>query len=66
MIFLSGYEEFALMLVRTLQLQLHLPLFQIPLPANAITFIEQMMVVVKFDVMDYIWKWGDYGFWGEN
>ena len=24
------------------------------------------MVVVKFDVMEYIWKWGDYEFWGEN
>jgi hypothetical protein len=25
-----------------------------------------MMVVVKFDVMDYIWKWGSYSFWVEN
>jgi hypothetical protein len=47
-------------------LEIHLPFFLIPFPANAIKFIEEMMVVVKFDVMEYIWKWGDYEFWGEN
>ena len=25
-----------------------------------------MMTVVKFDVMEYIWKWYQYSFWGEN
>jgi len=24
------------------------------------------MVVAKFDVMEYIWKWYQYTFWGEN
>ncbi len=54
------------MLVRTLQLQLHLPIFLIVFPANVIIFIEGMMTVVKFDVMEYIWKWYKYSFWGEN
>ena len=24
------------------------------------------MSVVKFDVAEQIWKWGDYDWWGEN
>jgi hypothetical protein len=57
MILASKYEILLLMLVRTLQLQLHLPIFLIVFPANTIIFIEGMMTVVKFDVMEYIWKW---------
>jgi len=36
------------------------------LPANALNFIEDMMEVVKFDVMELIWRWNDYAFWGED
>ena len=54
------------MLARTLQLQLHLPMFLIVFPVNAIIFIEGMMTVVKFDVMEYIWQWYQYAFWGKN
>jgi hypothetical protein len=36
------------------------------IPENAIILIEGMMFVVKFDVMEYIWKWNKYPFWGEN
>jgi hypothetical protein len=55
MILASKYEILLLMLIRTLQLQLHLPIFLIVFPANAIIFIEGMMTVVKFDVLEYIW-----------
>ena len=45
-----------MMLVRTLQLQLHVAIFQTVMPSNAVAFIKEMMIVVKFDVLGY-WEW---------
>ena len=53
----SKYGLYYLLLVRTLQLLAHLPILQVPFPQITLLFIEQLMVVLKFDVMDYIWKW---------
>jgi hypothetical protein len=31
-----------------------------------ILFNEQMMVLLRFDVFEYIWQWYDNPFWGED
>jgi hypothetical protein len=43
-------------LVNGMQLIIHMPIFGIPFPENTMTFIENLMPIVLFDVLDYFRK----------
>ena len=43
-------------LVNGMQLIIHMPIFLIPFPSNTMAFIENLMPIVLFDVLDYIRK----------
>ena len=46
----DGFIEYMLLMYRSLQLILHLPIFQIIVPANVLIFIEAAITVVQFDI----------------
>jgi len=39
-----------------MQLIIHMPIFGIPFPENTLMFIEDLMPIVSFDVLDYFRK----------
>ena len=46
----DGFIEYMLLMYRSLQLILHLPIFQIIVTANVLIFIEAAITVVQFDI----------------
>jgi hypothetical protein len=48
------------LMVRALQLVIHLPIFQIQFPANVILYFSIIIRLVAFDVLDNIWSWQRY------
>ena len=51
--------RFMFILVRALQMILHLPLMLVLFPANVMTFIEIMIPTVGFDILEAILNWED-------
>ena len=56
-LFFSNNGLYYLLLIRNLQLIAHLPILLVPFPVLTILFIDSLMVVLKFDVMEYLWLW---------
>ena len=57
--------NFMFMMVRSLQMIMHLPLFQIIFPANVMTTIQILIPAVSFDIMESLLNWEvfeDYGY----
>lgn len=46
-----------LILIRTLQIILHLPLLQVLFPANFITMVEILIPVLSFDILESTVDW---------
>jgi len=44
-------------MIRSLQLTTHLPMLRIVLPANLMTFIEQLIPVLGFDLLGALFDW---------
>lgn len=56
--------RYMFIMVRSLQLILHLPMLQIVFPANVMTLISIIIPVVGFDVLESFmdWEWLDGAF----
>ena len=52
---LSGGGLFFLMLIRSLQIVLHLPLLKVIFPANVIMIFTYIISVAMFDILDSDW-----------
>lgn len=48
-------DHFILM-INSLQIAMHIPLFSIALPGNVILFLEKVIPIVMFDIIKEEWK----------
>ena len=48
---LAGSMKYFIGMVNSLQLIIHLPIFNVPIPANVSTFFEAILPIVMFDVL---------------
>lgn len=51
--------KYMFIMIRALQMVLHIPLMRIMLPANVLTFIEIMIPTVGFDILESFFNWED-------
>lgn len=58
-ILLAGSLSMLLGMVNSLQLIIHLPIMNFPIPANAMTLIRYLVPIVMFDLLDQDFIW-DY------
>ena len=49
----AGAGPFLLGLVNGMQLIIHLPIQDVPFPANVMTFMRVMLAITQFDIMEY-------------
>ena len=54
-VFLAGSGHYFLMLIRTLQIILHLPILKVVVPANVNMYFSYMIPIVMFDILDSNW-----------
>ena len=47
-----GCVEYMLLMFRSLQIVLHLPILQVVFPANALTFFKFIFSLVQFDILN--------------
>ena len=50
-------EQFFLLMIRPLQLILHLPIMLIVLPGNILSVFKILIKFAMFDILDSIWNW---------
>jgi len=62
-IYLVSQSESAMwqyfIMIRSLQLIMHLPMFRIILPANLLTLIAQMIPIMGFDILESFFNWDE-------
>ena len=51
-VLLGGIMSYILLFIRTLQLILHIPIFNVVLPANVVLFFKTILPFAMFDVLD--------------
>lgn len=66
MILSLGSKDYILILIRSLALVIHLPIFKIVFPGNTILFTQLSLNIVQFDVISYFWQWNQYDLWAFN
>ena len=52
-VFLTGVMTLLVSLLNSMQLIVHLPIRQVPFPANVMIILRVMMPIVMFDVFEY-------------
>lgn len=50
---LSGILSLLVGMINSLQLIIHLPMMNVPFPANAMTFVRCLVPIVMFEILEY-------------
>ena len=53
----SRASQYMFLMIRPLQLMVHLPLLTIAIPANTMVFLQYVVSVAMYDILSVFWNW---------